>query len=123
MYTEWLHASVRRGTISAPGLLEAATDISQFETLHAWTNAAWIGAVKPVTDMLKMVKAAEIMVDRGWTTNAVVAREMTGTKFQTNARVLAREREEMPQDDILDDSSDFLFTSTVLRAKNQYRLL
>ncbi len=96
VYVAWLYAQVRRGVIQAPGLLEASIDVNLFELLHAWTNAAWIGAVKPVTDILKMVKAFEIMVDRGWTTNARIAQELTGTKFSTNARVLAREREEMP---------------------------
>jgi lambda family phage portal protein len=96
IYRDWLLACVRRGVIQAPGFDAATRDITMFETVHAWTNAAWIGAVKPVTDILKMVKAFEIMVARGWTTNARVAQELTGTKFQTNARELAREREELP---------------------------
>lgn len=104
IYQDWLRSKVRKGDITAEGLLAAANDVAQFETLYAWTNAAWIGSVKPVTDRLKAVKALEIEVDRGWTTNAVVARELNGLKFQTNAKVLKRENEEMPRDELLDDS-------------------
>ena len=108
IYQDWLQASVRRGTIVADGLLESARELSKFEQFHAWTNAAWIGAVKPVTDILKMVKAFEIMADRGWTTNAIIARQLTGTKFQTNARVLMREREELPPPPLPESTSEEL---------------
>lgn len=107
IYNEWLVASVRRGTIVAPGLVESTTDIAMFERYHAWTNADWIGAVKPVTDILKMAKAFEVLEAHGWTTNARIARELTGTKFQTNARILRREREELPLNEPpVDDSPE-----------------
>jgi lambda family phage portal protein len=96
LYEEWLLDQVTKGTIPAPGLLEASEDLALFETAGAWMNAEWIGAVKPVTDMLKMVRAFEVMVDRGWTTNARVAGELTGTKHATNARILRKERGLLP---------------------------
>ncbi len=96
IYEEWLASSVLNGTIQAPGFFEAYANLSLYETKAAWVNAAWIGAVKPVTDMLKMAKAFEIMVDRGWTTNARVSRMLTGTKWSDNARILLKEREVLP---------------------------
>lgn len=99
IYVEWLIASVRNGTLTAPGLLESVANDAEYATRSAWTNAAWIGSVKPVTDIWKTVRANETMVDRGWTTNARVSRSLTGTKFSTNARVLKRERKELPPDE------------------------
>jgi lambda family phage portal protein len=96
IYEDWLVASVRSGTISAPGFAESVGRLSEFATYSAWTSAIWIGAVKPVTDILKLVKARVIMRDNGWTTNNLVSRELNGTKFSTNARHLRREREELP---------------------------
>lgn len=97
IYEEWLMSAVMKGTIQAPGLLEATDDVTQFETAAAWVEAAWIGAVKPTTDMLKLVKAFGEAVDRGWTTNTRIASELTGTKFATNARLLRREAKQLPR--------------------------
>ena len=105
-YEAWLLASVRKGTITAEGLLEASLDRSKFETYAGWVRADWIGAVKPVMDMFKMAKAFEIMADRGWTTNARIARELTGTKFQTNARQLRRELDELPVRELQEGTSN-----------------
>jgi hypothetical protein len=54
--------------------------------LGAWLSNDWSGAIKPSVDMVKMAKASEIMVDRGWTSNDRVARELTGTKFSRNVK-------------------------------------
>lgn len=104
VYVAWLKASVRRGTIIAAGLLESARDIAQFEKLYAWTRAAWIGAVKPVTDILKVTKAYEIQADRGWITNGVITRRLNGSKFQENARIILRERTQLPRQEPLKPS-------------------
>lgn len=95
-YEAWLVAAVDKGTIVAAGLAEAAMDLAQFEKYAAWVHTDWIGAVKPTTDILKTVRAFEVMEQKGWITNNRIARELTGTRFSTNARILRRERAELP---------------------------
>lgn len=97
IYEDWLSASVLLGTITAKGFSEAALQPAKWATTAAWCHAAWIGAAKPVTDALKLAKAAEINVRNGWDTNARVARATTGTKFAHNAREIRRERSQLPQ--------------------------
>jgi lambda family phage portal protein len=96
IYENWLTSSVRKGTIVAPGFLAASSDVAQFERYAAWVHADWIGAVKPVTDVLKMVKAYEIAEAHGWMTNSRISRELNGTRYSTNARIVRAERELLP---------------------------
>lgn len=96
IYEDWLLSETLRGSVFADGFVEAAADPAKFDTYGAWTHADWIGAVKPVTDLLKAVRAQEIMVDRGWTTPELVSRELTGTKFARNARKVLKARELLP---------------------------
>lgn len=93
IYEQWLVASVNAGSIEAPGLVAASGDRSQFETYRAWVHADWIGSVKPVTDVLKQVRATGELLDRGLMTNAQAARELTGRKWSTIIRKVARERQ------------------------------
>lgn len=97
IYQDWLISEVQRGKIRAPGLIESVADPAKFDILGAWTNADWIGAVKPVTDMLKMVKAMQIVENMGWNTNAHISRELNGTKFSRNAEILRKERAMRPE--------------------------
>jgi lambda family phage portal protein len=92
-YIEWLISAALNGTIQAQGLLTSWRDPDQWAEFGAWTNVEWTGSVKPTTDMLKLAKANEVIIDRGWSTNARVSREMTGTKFRKNMEKQIRENE------------------------------
>jgi capsid protein len=95
-YVEWLISAALNGTIQgfeAVGLLESWRDISRWAEFGAWTNVEWTGSVKPTTDLLKLAKASEVIVDRGWATNARITRELTGTKFRKNIEKQIRENE------------------------------
>ncbi len=88
VYEEWLIDTDNLGIITAPGFIQSTTDLALYETRAAWVRAEWIGSVKPTMDMLKTVRAAEIMVDRGWDTDERIARKLNGSKFSTNVRRL-----------------------------------
>ena len=81
IYTEWLISETLLQKISAPGLLQAWRDPSQYDVLGAWLATDWYGSIKPSTDMLKQAKGAKILTTEGWSTNARVTRELTGMKF------------------------------------------
>lgn len=91
VWQEWMLSMVLKGQIQAPGLLAAWRDLAKFEQFTAWVFVDWAGAVKPAMDLLKLVKAYEVLVDRGWITNDLAARELTGTKFSKNVKRLATE--------------------------------
>lgn len=85
IYNEWLLNEVMNGRVQANGFLEAWRSKDGY-ALGAWLCTDWAGAIKPSVDMVKMAKAAEIMVDRAWISNDRVARELTGTKFGRNVK-------------------------------------
>jgi lambda family phage portal protein len=91
IYNEWLLGQSLTGKISALGLFEAWTDKSQYDILGAWLTTDWSGAIKPSTDMRKQAQGYQLMVESGFITNARAAKELTGTKFRRNIRILNRE--------------------------------
>lgn len=92
IYKEWLLSSVLRGDVEAAGLREAwrARD---WPVWGAWTLSEWAGHIKPSTDILKQAKGYEMLVQHGWITNDLAARELTGTKFSKNVTQLRTENE------------------------------
>jgi lambda family phage portal protein len=96
VYEDWLISEVANGTIDAPGFLASVGDPVQYATYGAWVRADWIGNVKPHTDILKSTKAMLLQLDRGLTTYRRASRELNGTRFSRNARILAKERALLP---------------------------
>jgi lambda family phage portal protein len=93
IYIEFLISETLNGNITAPGLLESWRDPSKYAEFGAWVSVDWYGSIKPSTDMLKQAKGAQILTTHGWSTNARVARELTGMKFSKNTKRLKRENE------------------------------
>ena len=93
IFVEWLVCETLLGKTSAPGLLDAWRDPTQFDIFGAWTVVDWFGSIKPSTDMLKQAKGAKLLVDEGWSTNAQQSRMLTGTKFSSNIRRQRVERQ------------------------------
>lgn len=92
-YRSWLLAMVLTGRIKATGLIDAWRDPADYEGFAAWTNSNWWGVVKEAVDLPKEVAGQEGLVKNGWSTNASVARQMTGTRFASNIRKVARENQ------------------------------
>tara|TARA_R100000808_G_C2155423_1_gene167872 strand:- start:17376 stop:18962 length:1587 start_codon:yes stop_codon:yes gene_type:complete len=97
IYKEWFISSNLNKTVQAPGFLQAWRDPSKYLTVGAWLWSSWTGAVKPSTDMKKAAQGAEIIIDRGWSTNDKMSRELTGTKFSKNVKKLKRENEQLAE--------------------------
>lgn len=95
IYSEWLISEVLIGRIQAPGLLDAWRDPMQYDKLAAWLATEWNGSIKPSTDMLKQVKASELLIAGGLSTRAREARITTGTKFSKNAKRIERENAQL----------------------------
>lgn len=91
IYRSWLVAKVLLGQIQARGLLDAWRDPKGYEQFSAWTHSNWWGIVKEAVDLPKEVKGQEGMIANGWSTNANAARQMTGSRFESNIRKVARE--------------------------------
>lgn len=97
VYQSWLVAKALMRQISAPGLLDAWRDPTRYEELAAWTASNWWGVVKEAVDLPKEVNGQKGLVDNGWSTNAAVSRQMTGTRFGTNVLKLARENRKLAE--------------------------
>jgi len=93
IYEEWLISEILLGKIRAPELLDAWRDPKKYDIYLAWVWADWSGAIKPSTGLDKQVRGYEVLVDRGWITNARASRELTGTKFSHNIKQMRRENE------------------------------
>lgn len=91
IFIEWFTAEIVLGKITANGYLESVRDPRQYDIETAWTLSDWTGAIKPSTDIKKQAQGHEIMVDRGWITNARSSRELTGTKFSKNIKTIQKE--------------------------------
>lgn len=94
IYNEWLLSETLLQKISAPGLLQAWRDPSQYDVFGAWTCTDWYGSIKPSTDMLKSGKGAKLLVSEGWSTNAKQSRMLDGSKFSKNIKRLRRENQQ-----------------------------
>lgn len=97
IYQEWLVNEALKGAVRADGLLDAWRDPLQYTTLGAWMAADWYGSIKPSTDMLKQVKASELLVAGGFSTRARETRITTGTKFSRNIKRLRRENAQLAE--------------------------
>lgn len=95
IYREWLIGQVLTRKIRAEGLIEAIRDPLRYDLREAWFVAEWCGQIKPSTDMLKMAKAYDQMIQIGAITRARATREMTGTKFSRNVQQLLRENKQI----------------------------
>lgn len=93
IYVEWLISEVLAGKIKAPGFLDAWRDPSKYDVYGAWISCDWYGSIKPSTDMLKQVKASDLLVAGGYSTRARESRITTGTKYSKNIKRLKRENE------------------------------
>jgi capsid protein len=93
IYIDWLLSETLLQKITAPGLLQAWRNPTEYDVFGAWTATDWYGSIKPSTDMLKQAKGSKILTDEGWSTNAREARITTGTKFSKNIKRLKRENE------------------------------
>jgi lambda family phage portal protein len=97
IYNEWLVSEALLGKIVAPGLLEAWRDPAKHDIFAAWVSVDWYGSIKPSTDMLKAVKASDLLVRGGYSTRAREARTLTGTKFSKNVKRGARENQQLTE--------------------------
>ena len=95
IYIEWLLTEVLQGNIAAPGMLAAWRDPKRYDVFGAWTATEWYGSIKPSTDMLKQVKASDLLVAGGYSTRAREARVTTGTKYSRNVKRMKRENEQL----------------------------
>lgn len=95
IYSTWLIAEVNAGRIDAPGLLEAwrGRTAEDRYRLGAWLFSEWSGHVKPTTDLAKMTKGYIEQLNNGLITYRKAARELNGSKFESNIRIQKRERE------------------------------
>lgn len=91
VYRSWLVAKVLLGQIQARGLLDAWRNQKDYEQFAAWTNSGWWGVVKEAVDLPKEVNGQKGMIAEGWSTNSNAARQMTGSRFESNIRKVARE--------------------------------
>ncbi len=97
IYIDWLVSETLLQKIVAPGLLQAWRDPTQYDVFGAWISTDWYGSIKPTTDPVKQVKAADLRVAAGYSTRAREARLTTGTKFSKNIKRLKRENAQLAE--------------------------
>ena len=97
IYIDWLVSETLLQKIVAPGLLQAWRDPAQYDVFGAWISTDWYGSIKPTTDPVKQVKAADLRVAAGYSTRAREARLTTGTKFSKNIKRLKRENAQLAE--------------------------
>lgn len=91
IYIEWLVSAALAQKITAPKLLESFRDLSQYDTLCAWTSCDWSGHIKPAIDTLKAAKGYAALIEEGLITRDRASREINGTKYTKNVQTLAIE--------------------------------
>ena len=91
IYIDWLISQVLSDKIKSKGLLDVWRNPQKLDEFGAWIQVQWYGSVKLANDMLKQAKGATILVDKGWTSNGRVSRELTGTKFSSNIKRIKQE--------------------------------
>lgn len=96
-YAEWLHVEVIKGNIQAPGLIDAWNDPEKYAIKGAWISADFSGGIKPNADLVKEAAGQKLMLEIGATTRDRVSKTLTGSKFSTNVKRLARENEQLAQ--------------------------
>jgi lambda family phage portal protein len=95
IYIEWLLSEALLRKWDGSALLASWRDPERYDIFGSLTTVEWYGNIKPSTDMLKMAKASEMLVNHGWSTNAREARGLTGTKYSQNIEILREENEQL----------------------------
>lgn len=94
IYQEWLIGEALSGRLPRGSeVLAHWQDDRHYAEWGAWTNSAWVGVVKPSTDMLKTAKAYDILTAKGWATNAEASAMQMGGDWRQRIRTLRRENE------------------------------
>ena len=91
IYEEWCISEALNGTFAAPGFLESWRDKSRFYEYTAWIQSDWIGAIKPTTDILKLVKGYKMAIAEGLITRDQATKELTGRKYSKTVKKLFQE--------------------------------
>jgi len=91
IYEEWLLREAMFGKLDAPQLLQAFRARGDYDLYAAWVSTDWAGQIKPAVDMVKLTKAYDAMVASGYMTRSRASRELNGTKFSQNMRILRGE--------------------------------
>jgi len=94
IFKEWIISEVLNGNVKAPGLLKAWRDKNSIQ-VNAWLSTEWAGAIKPSTDIFKQARGYELLISLGAITRNRASRELTGTKYSRNAKILQRENEKL----------------------------
>ena len=97
IYQDYTISEILNRNIVAPGLLEAWRDPLMWDRFGAWMLADWSGAIKPNADLLKEVKAYQLLVAEGWLTRDRASRELTGMKYSKSVRQLVSENEKLAE--------------------------
>lgn len=97
IFGEWFIAQAITGRIRAPEALQSWRDPSQYDIFGAWIASEWAGHIKPSTDLVKVAKGYEILVDRGWMTYDLATKELTGQKFSKVVKKQRIEREQLAE--------------------------
>lgn len=97
IYQDFILSEILNRNIVAPGLLDAWRDPQQWDRFGAWMLADWSGAIKPNVDLLKEVKAYQMLVAEGWLTRDRASRELTGMKYSKSVRQLVSENEKLAE--------------------------
>ena len=91
IYQDWIISEALNGKNIAPGLLDAWRNPALWDMFGAWMLADWSGAIKPNVDLLKEVKAYQLLVSEGWLTRDRASRELTGMKYSKTVQQLTKE--------------------------------
>lgn len=95
IYQDWTISETLNNSIVAPGLLEAWRNPALWDIFGAWMLADWSGAIKPNVDLLKEVKAYQMLVSEGWLTRDRASRELTGMKYSKTVQQLVKENSKL----------------------------
>ena len=95
IYQDWTISETLNNSIVAPGLLEAWRNPTLWDIFGAWMLADWSGAIKPNVDLLKEVKAYQMLVSEGWLTRDRASRELTGMKYSKTVQQLVKENSKL----------------------------
>lgn len=97
IYGEWFIAQALTGRIQAPEAVSAWRDPAQYDIFGAWICSEWAGHIKPSTDLIKVVKGYELLLQHGLITYDLASKELTGTKFSKNVKKQRVEREQIAE--------------------------
>lgn len=99
IYEMWLAEAIAIGRIKAPGYgKDPLID-------KAWSRADWFGPVNGLLDPVKEVEAAQKQIEYGFSTHERAAAELTGTNFDDNIDVLAKEQEQITAANLASDTN------------------